>query len=179
MKKSLSATVKPDLLAHYIGEYRATLEQLEHIRQMLERLGEETEGLRYELKMSKNLIDTAAASTFEKALPGEGNKRGRKSKWGSFIVHRLKQAKRPLSYEDLLNDAIEVFGLSKPGEIDAARKVIFSTSYRLKGKEDLLRTFGIRGKRGKYVALKQWCTDGGKLQKKYAEMMSDDPKKVK
>ena len=178
MKLNTASGQKPDELAFYISEYRKTLDKLNHVRSMLDLLSEETKELKWDVKLSKNLLGTVAANSFTHALPKEPGKRGRKSKWGSFILHRLKLAKRPLSYDDLLKDAVRVFGLNTPSKLNAAKKVIFSTSYRLKAKEDLIETFGVKGKRGKYLVLKEWCTPGGKLKKEYALMIASDHSKV-
>lgn len=168
-----------DKMAYYLSEYRRHLERLKHIRHMLDVLSEESKGLRRDIRISKNLFGQVAASTFDNALPSSPSKRGRKSKWGNFIVHRLKQEKKPLTYDDLLKDAIQVFGLKTEDEIESVRKIIFSTSFRLKSKEDVLRTFSVKGRRGKYLALNKWCTPGGKLKKEFALMIVDDHKDVK
>jgi len=168
MEINLPTGPNPDKLAFYISEYRKTLDELDHIKSMLDILSEESKELKWDVKVNKNLLGTIAATSFEHALPVEPGKRGRKSKWGSFILHRLMQSKKPLSYDQILKDSIRVFGLDSEAKINGAKKVIFSTSFRLKEKEDMIRTFGIVGRRGKYLALKSWCTPGGKLKKEFA-----------
>ncbi len=178
MELNLPSGQNPDKLAFYISEYRKTLDQLDHINNMIDILNEESKDLKWDVKVSKNLLGTVAASSFDHAMPSEPGKRGRKSKWGNFILHRLMQAKRPLSYDDILKDSIRVFGLDTKAKLEGAKKVIFSTSFRLKEKEDVVRTFGVKGRRGKYLALKSWCTPGGKLKKEYALKITSEYQKV-
>lgn len=169
---------RPDEIAFYLEEYRKELKRLSHISGMIEQLEGESEGIYKDVQLNKNVADTAAAMSFQKSLPGEKKKRGRKSKWGSFIVHRLTQEDRPFTYENILEDAARVFGIETEEGLESAKKIIFSTSYRLKNKVGIIQTFAIKGRRGKFLALKSWCTSTGKLKKKYALMISSNTREV-
>jgi hypothetical protein len=168
----------PDKLSVYLAEYRKQLGRLEHIKEMLDHLNEESVGLARDIRIKSNQMGAVVASTFEKELPKQESKRGRKSKWGSFIMHRLKKEKRPLSYDEVIDDIVRVFGIEDASQRESTRKVIFSTCHRLKSKEELINTFRVKGNRGKYIALKKWCTPGGKLKKEFALKITDDHRKI-
>lgn len=168
----------PDKLSVYLAEYRKQLERLEHIKEMLDHLTEESAGLARDIRVKSNQMGAVVASTFEKELPKQESKRGRKSKWGSFILHRLKKEKRPISYDEIISDIVEVFGIDEEKEKESTRKVIFSTCHRLKSKEELINTYRVKGQRGKFIALKKWCTPGGKLKKQFALKITDDHRNI-
>ena len=169
---------KPDKLSYYLSEYRKQLEKLRHIKDVLETLSEESEGLIRDVKIRSNQMGSVVALTYEGSMPERSVSRGRKSKWGSFIVHELKKEKRPLSYIELLDRIVKVFGMETEAEIESARKVIFSTCFRLKNHDKLVQTLRVSGKKGKFVALNKWYTPGGKLKKPYALKITTDHRNI-
>jgi hypothetical protein len=170
----------------YQQELDKTMKHLQHIKSVLESLGEK--GTRIEISVkggSSSAVKTAegtvkrgpgrprkidvAGSTSSTATSTakkpRGKKRGPESVWGTFILDTLKSTDNPMTYNDLVEAAMVRFNLA-----DAKRKAtsdaIVNASFRLRKNAKKIDTFSA-GQREKHVALKSWFDSPGKIGATY------------
>ena len=86
---------------------------------------------------------------------GRPKKRGPKSVWGNFILRRLRQCDRPLSYSELVRDAMVLNNLPAEKEKNAKASVL-NAAFRLRNTLKKVDTIGLPGKKEKFLVLKSW-----------------------
>ncbi|MFO7933044.1 MAG: hypothetical protein R6U78_03075 [Bacteroidales bacterium] len=161
----------------YVEEYERTQKRLEHIKNVLGRMGiKETDlengmaGIRAEIE---GKAKPARGKPAEKKGTGVGTarktkkKKGRKSKWELLIMKRLRQLDRPVTYDEL-TDEIMTFSKLPESKRKSTKQAVVNVIFRLRNRDQKLDTFSI-GTREKYIALKGWFDEPGKIKKEYAD----------
>ena len=140
-----------DLRMHYLNEKVRLEDALKHVEAMLVKLGAPT-------------ADKPALTRKGKAP----KKRGPKSVWGAFIVKRLRARNRPMSYDELIADAMSIHKI--PEERHASAKAsILNSAFRLRTVHGKIVTVGRQGKKDKLVVLTKWITPDGALLPEHAK----------
>ena len=137
----------------YENEMRETVNKLQHVREMLRKLGSEMPAPSIRAKSSSETKSTS--------------KRGRKSKWGVFIREVLMRENRPMTYEELIDVSMKSFNL--PGsQMASTRQAVISSCFRMRNTPGGIRTIHTRGTRIKHVAPDEWFSDNGTLKTEYS-----------
>ncbi len=168
----LSAAELENMKAFYQVELTTTIAKLQHIKNVLQQLG----GSTIEINVSGSSGDSSAAAapdvresraTSTQTAPPKstGKKRGPKSIWGSFILKRLQQLDRPLTYNELVDEAMVYFKLTE-NKRQTVVNAINNSAFRLRKNSGRIDTFSAGG-REKYVALKSWFEENGKIKREY------------
>ena len=110
---------------------------------------------------------TAVDSKAKKA--GRPKKRGPKSVWGNFILRRLRQCDRPLSYSELVRDAMVLNNIPADREKNAKASVL-NAAFRLRKTLKKIDTVGLPGKKEKFLVLTSWVASEGKLKAPYDKL---------
>ncbi|HDS06367.1 MAG TPA: hypothetical protein ENO05_01965 [Bacteroides sp.] len=158
----------------YAEEYERTERKLQHIKNMLARMGvtekDLSEGIPQLLADRPGKATAGQASTAGKKAAGTAARRkpkkARKSKWELLILKRLRQLDRPVTYDELTD---EIMTFSKLPEIKrkSTKQAVVNVIFRLRNRDQKLDTFSI-GTREKYIALKGWFENPGEIKKEYA-----------
>ena len=104
-----------------------------------------------------------------KKKAGRPKKRGPKSVWGNFILRRLRQCDRPLSYAELVRDAMVLNNLPAEKEKNAKASVL-NAAFRLRSTLNKIDTVGLPGKKEKFLVLKSWMNAEGGLKAPYDKL---------
>ncbi len=166
----------------YHEELRKTLSRLEHIKGVLDQLGDNTTQIQISVGGSQ-AISTAApkpkTTEYKESTASEsaaapkaskGKKRGPKSIWGAFILKRLQQLDKPLTYEELVEEAMVYFKL-KEERRQSVTNAIINSAFRLRKNSGRVDTFA-KGGRIKFVALKSWFEAPGKIKAEYGKKVT-------
>ncbi|MGB1481619.1 MAG: hypothetical protein ACPG66_09640 [Flavobacteriales bacterium] len=147
---------------HFLKERNRLSNELMHVELMLEKFGvAPTAG-----KQGK----TKAPGLTAKGLPPK--KRGPKSVWGAFIQKRLRARNRPMSYEELIDDAMSIYKIPENRK-ESAKASILNSAFRLRTVHGKIVTLGRPGKRDKMVVLTKWLDKGGALKPEYAQVFKE------
>lgn len=95
-----------------------------------------------------------------------GKRRGPKAVWESLVLKRLRQLDRPVTYEQL-TDEIMVFAQLPPSKRLNTKRAIVNVAFKLRNRDHKIDTFS-NGSREKYIALRSWFEESGKIKKEYA-----------
>lgn len=169
----------------YEEEYVILSRKLAHVTSMLEKLGGEARSTI--VKPSISRIDKAASvkaslmDSYEDDEEEDGDgksrrkrrkKRGPKSIWGAFILKRLRQLDRPISYSGMLEYAMAVHSIPE-GKRSNAKASILNSAFRLRTVHGKIDTVGEEGKKEKYLVLKRWTDGEGNLIEPYIQKFQD------
>lgn len=152
----------------YQKELRETLNKLEHIQSVLAKLDEN--GTRIDIRVSG--LNAESPEAFISGVSAKKMKRktrkktGPKSVWGEFIIDTLKTLDRPLTYEDLIAEAIKHFKTPEE-KLVSTRQAVVNSAFRLRKHHGEVETIGIKGQKEKYVGLIDWFEDNGNLKAQY------------
>lgn len=161
----------------YEQEYVKVKHRLDHITGVLERIGSDVIGTTQPTRtvQPKTRLETPE----EKKGRKRRKKRGPKSVWGNFILRRLRQADRPISYAEMIRDAMVLHNLPEAKRKNA-RASILNSAFRLRAIHGKIDTVGEDGKKEKFLVLSKWLDENGKLltpyDEKYIEMLKADGK---
>jgi hypothetical protein len=140
----------------YYSEEKLRLEaNLDHVNGMLAKLGG----------------SVRVASVKKSKITAKGlkpKKRGPKSIWGDFIIKRLRARNKPMSYGDLIDDAMAIHKLSDD-RVEAARASILNSAFRLRTVHGKIETVARAGRKEKLIVLTKWLKDDGTLEQEYAK----------
>ena len=100
-------------------------------------------------------------------MPKTKKRPGKKSRWESIILKRLRQLNKPVTYDEL-TDEIMVLSKLPENKRTATKQAVVSVVFRLRNRDEKLDTFSI-GKKEKYIALKQWFDKPGEIKKEYSK----------
>ena len=100
-------------------------------------------------------------------------KRGPKSIWGEFIIKRLRARNTPMSYVDLIDDAMAIHKISSD-KLSAARASILNSAFRLRTVHGKIETVGRAGRKEKLIVLTKWLQDDGALKPDYAKYLKEE-----
>lgn len=161
----------------YEQEYVKLKHRLDHITGVLDRIGSDVIGT---TKSTRTLTPKTRVETVEeKKGRKRRKKRGPKSVWGNFILRRLRQADRPISYAEMIRDAMVLHNLPEAKRKNA-RASILNSAFRLRAIHGKIDTVGEDGKKEKFLVLSKWLDENGKLltpyDDKYTEMLKADGK---
>ena len=95
-------------------------------------------------------------------------KRGPKSVWGEFIINRLRARNTPMSYIDLIDDAMAIHKFSSE-KVSAARASILNSAFRLRTVHGKIETVGRAGRKEKLIVLTKWLQEDGALKPDHAQ----------
>ena len=110
-----------------------------------------------------------ATSDTKAKKAGRPKKRGPKSVWGNFILRRLRQCDRPLSYSELVRDAMVLNNIPADREKNAKASVL-NAAFRLRNTLKKIDTVGLPGKKEKFLVLTSWVASEGKLKAPYDKL---------
>lgn len=165
--------------AFYQEELSRTISRLQHIKSVLNQLGGKTTNIEINVEGMNGTQSVSARTTEAEAeTPKQkGKKRGPKSVWGSFILKRLQQLDRPLTYNELVDEAMVFFKLSEAKK-QTVVNAINNSAFRLRKNSGRVDTFSAGG-REKYVALKSWFDAPGKIKPEYLKKVKKSKRAVK
>ena len=102
---------------------------------------------------------------------GRPKKRGPKSVWGNFILRRLRQCDRPLSYTELVEHAMVMNNLPE-SKMKNTKASVLNAAFRLRTHLNKIDTVGLPGKKERFLVLKSWMDAAGGLKAPYNKMLS-------
>lgn len=156
-KIDLTAKEVASLKLHYQKEQLRLTAALDHVETMLAKLGAPS--------------TSPAESSKAKALTAKGvpaKKRGPKSIWGTFIQKRLRARNRPMSYDELIADAMSIHKIPE-ARLKSAKASILNSAFRLRTVHGKITTVGRAGKKDKMVVLTKWLQPDGQLKPEYGK----------
>lgn len=161
-----------DMRAFYERELSSTLERLRHIESVLAKIG----GSKINVAINVGNTPPASGTTATKAVKKttvrkRGAKRGSKSIWGNFVMKKLKELDKPLTYDELIAEAMKFANVPAENE-NKIRRSIINVTFRLRTQEKKIDTFS-KGSRIKYLALKTWFGADGTIDPAYAKKASN------
>jgi hypothetical protein len=150
----------------YENQMRETVSKLQHVRDMLRKLGSD---------MPAPVIKTKSASSESQSV----GKRGRKSFCGVFIREVLMRVGRPMTYEELIDIAMKNLNLSAD-KFSSTKQAVISSTFRMRNTPGGVRTIHSKGTRIKHVAPDEWFLDNGTLKTEYSAKLPkmNKPKKA-
>ncbi len=175
---ALSRQELDEMRLAYEQEYVKLKHRLDHITGVLDRIGSDVIGTTPKRSLTAP-TKVRTESVAEKKGRKRRKKRGPKSVWGNFILRRLRQADRPISYAEMIRDAMVLHNLPEAKRKNA-RASILNSSFRLRAIHGKIDTVGEEGKKEKFLVLTKWLDENGKLvapyDEKYTEMLKADGK---
>jgi hypothetical protein len=150
----------------YQEEYDKAIKRLQHIKTMLVRLGADTMPVDTVTPVS-NQRNSNKKPTSSPAPAKRKRRSKRKSKWELLIMKRLRQLDRPVTYDELTEE-IMAFSKLPVHKLKSTKQAVVNVIFRLRNRDGKLDTFSI-GAREKYIALKNWFEEPGKIKKEYAD----------
>ena len=161
--------------------------RLQHVDQVIARLGGASRRfrevqyrllLRHQHPLHRRSADQAVPRKTDAPVEvkatkkaGRPKKRGPKSVWGNFILRRLRQCDRPLSYSELVRDAMVLNNLPAEKEKNAKASVL-NAAFRLRSTLGKIDTVGLPGKKEKFLVLKSWMNADGGLKAPYDKLFA-------
>lgn len=103
---------------------------------------------------------------------GRPKKRGPKSVWGNFILRRLRQCDRPLSYSELIRDAMVMHNLPAAKEKNAKASIL-NAAFRLRTHLGKVDTVGMPSKKERFLVLTSWFQSEGVLKAPYDALLAE------
>jgi len=177
--------------ADELGQIKSFYEQeriqlaarLQHVDQVISRLGGSTSlisGARPSktpsapapapaVKRGPGRPRKAAVKDTKAKRAGRPKKRGPKSVWGNFILRRLRQCNRPLSYSELVRDAM-VLNKIPAERAKNAKASVLNAAFRLRTTLKKIDTISLPGKKEKFLVLTSWIESEGKLKSPYDKL---------
>lgn len=157
-KIDLTVKEAASLKLHFQKERLRLTAALDHVETMLAKLGAPTKALTEPVKK----VTTMTA----KGVPAK--KRGPKSIWGAFIQKRLRARNRPMSYDELIADAMSIHKIPE-SRLKSAKASILNSAFRLRTVHGKITTVGRAGKKDKMVVLTKWLEADGQLKPQYGK----------
>ena len=145
----LSTADKTAMTTFYSGQKIRLQAELKHAESMLRKL------------KGENVDESTGAiltRTGEKA-----RKRGPKSVWGKFILEQLDASNHPMRYNELIQRAMEDNNL-EPSMHSKVRASILNSAFRLRSIQGRIATVGEKGKKDKFLVLKNWLNEKGEVR---------------
>jgi hypothetical protein len=138
----------------YESERGRLIGQLMHVEQMLEKI------------TGSPLSPRQLMRDYTSQSGNRPKKRGPKSIWGNFIVKRLRARNRPMTYKELIEDAMSIHHLPEEKE-NSVRASILNSAFRLRTVHGRVETVGRAGRKEKYLVLTNWLDQDGILKSPY------------
>ncbi|MBI1267276.1 MAG: hypothetical protein GC193_07595 [Cryomorphaceae bacterium] len=169
----------------YEEEYVLLTRKLAHVTTMLEKLGGKAKPTAITPSLSRitkaTVAKASAVDSYDeddeeedggKTRRKRRKKRGPKSIWGAFILKRLRQLDRPISYSGMLDYAMVVHSIPE-GKRENAKASILNSAFRLRTVHGKIDTVGEEGKKEKYLVLKRWTDGEGNLIEPYIQKFQE------
>ena len=137
-----------DTIAFYQEEKLILHAKLKHIETMLRKL------------QGNNLDSESGVLLTRKGT--KAKKRGPKSVWGKFILEQLEGHQRPMTYKELMDSAMKIYGYDQ-SKFSNVRASILNSAFRLRAIAGKVTTIGELGKKEKFIVSTKWLDDKGKL----------------
>ena len=154
-----------EMKSFYQEEYDKTMKRLDHIKAMLVRLGsEEQPAVSLPASTKKTISDKSSPP--QAPVKRRKRKTRRKSKWELLIMKRLRQLDKPVTYDELTDEILNVEKLPETKR-KSTKQAVVNVIFRLRNRDGKLDTFSV-GTREKYIALKNWFEKPGEIKKEYA-----------
>ncbi len=151
----------------YLTELENAERKVKHLRSVLSKLGTDVvESTLTEISETKKTVAT------EKKKRKRRRKRGRKSLWGNFILKLLKEKQKPLTYKEVIFSAIDRFNVPKNKHTNV-KQAITNSAFRLRKINGKINTWGIPGKKEKYICLNTWFDEEGNLKNEFVERLKE------
>lgn len=147
-----------DMLDFYAGQKIRLAAELKHVEIMLRKL----RGGNVDANSGVLLTRTG-----EKA-----KKRGPKSVWGKFILEVLKTTNHPMRYNEIIDIALERHGLPASSH-SKVRASILNSAFRLRAIQGRIATVGEKGKKDKFIVLRNWVDDSGIIRQEDQVWLKD------
>ena len=155
-----------DVQAFYSEEKTRLEAKIKHVNSMLSKLSGETSFIDVISSTTSSTPNTSKSKLTQKGeVP---KKRGPKSIWGSFIIKRLRARNKPMSYTDLIEDAMAIHKLPADRK-GSAKASILNSSFRLRTVQGKIQTVGRPGRKEKLIVLTKWLQEDGSLMPEYAK----------
>lgn len=161
---ALSRQEIDDMRRAYEQEYVSLRHRIEHLSAVLERIGSDV--VEQTTRPTKRITAQSSNEADDKPKRRRRKKRGPKSVWGNFILRRLRQADRPISYAEMIRDAMVLHNLPDSKRKNA-RASILNSSFRLRAIHGKIETIGEDGKKEKFIVLSKWLDENGSLLPPY------------
>ncbi len=165
---------KAEMTRFYEEELDKTVLRLRHIAEMLQTLDPTSEHLKV-----KELEGVLALTEAARPKRSSGKKKstrkkkpGPKGTWTNYIMKRLRQVQRPITYEDLIHDAMLSFNKPKE-ELEKVRQAVMNSAFRLRKKQGKVLTYRKPGSKEKYIGLRKWFDETGTLLEEYKKKILD------
>lgn len=157
-----TAQMEKDMFAFYTEEKIRLEAKLSHVNKVLSKFNSGA------VSIETSTTTKAVASKPASKSSEKKKRRGPKSKWGKFIVNRLRARQKPMSYEELIDDAISINKMPADKHA-AARASILNSAFRLRTVHGKIVTVGRSGRKEKLIVLTKWLDEEGNLQQPYAK----------
>lgn len=163
-----------EMKSFYQEELVKAIRRLNHIQKVLHELGDSSVKMSIQMDSAGDTSgsgsDRPVSSGASDKPKSSGKKRGPKSIWGDFILKRMRQLDKPLTYNELVDEAMVYFKLNE-NRRQSVINAINNSAFRLRKNTGKIDTFGA-GSREKYVALRSWFDENGKIKKEYLKRIS-------
>ncbi len=161
---SLTDEELTELKKSYEKEYIELSRRLEYLRSMLTKAGSTIVKGGVEERQKR----LPREGTGKRTLPGprQPKRRGPRSVWGDFIVQRLRKLDRPMSYAEMLEDAMEMHSIPKERR-ENAKGSILNSAFRLRKTHRAIETVSVPGRKEKFIVLTSWLKSDGNLKATY------------
>lgn len=162
---SLSEEELTELKRSYEKEYIELSRRLEHLKSVLKKAGSDIVKGERSSGSQKKLPQYGSE---KKTLPpaSKSKRRGPRSVWGDFIIKRLRNLDRPMSYAEMLEDAMEMHSIPKDRR-ENAKGSILNSAFRLRKTHQAIETVGVPGRKEKFIVLTDWLKADGRLKTTY------------
>ena len=159
---------RAEMVRFYEEELDKTVIRLRHITGMLQMLDPGSEHLKLKELEGVIAVTEVAAPKKSTARKKSSRKRkpGPKGTWTNYIMKRLRQVQRPITYDDLIHDAMLSFN-KPPEDLEKVRQAVMNSAFRLRKKQGKVLTYRKPGSKEKYIGLKKWFDDQGNLLEEY------------
>ncbi len=165
---------KAEMVRFYEEELDKTVIRLRHITEMLQTLNPGSEHLKLKELEGVRAVTEATAPGKSPARKKSTRKRkpGPKGTWTNYIMKRLRQVQRPITYDDLIHDAMLNFN-KPPEDLEKVRQAVMNSAFRLRKKQGKVLTYRKPGSKEKYIGLKKWFDADGNLLNEYKKKILD------
>jgi hypothetical protein len=159
----LSQEDRSEMKRFYLEQLEEALRKVKHFKIILKKLefddythiDTETYGL--SLQLHKNDKSQPIPKSISNSTEKSG--RGRKSIWGNFILNLLTSENRPLSYTEIIRIAMDKFNLPET-KLKNVKQAITNSSFRLRVTNKKIETFGLPGRKERFLCLSAWFNNG-------------------
>lgn len=158
----LSQEDRSEMKRFYLEQLEEALRKVKHFKTVLKKLelddytNIDTETYGHSLQLYKLQNEPPLPKSINSK---KKNGRGRKSIWGNFILNLLTTEDRPLSYTEIIKTAMDKFNLPE-SKLKNVKQAITNSSFRLRVTNKKIETFGLPGRKERFLCLASWFKNG-------------------